>query len=201
MKQLAFFQGLTRWSSERWTACRCAWHRLFFSAVMHSWKPRQPSFYYLKRLTAALFTCSSRQQDMPFRCGLFFFGWFGEVWGPWSLITNFACNVDASYESFGFRLLNLTVSPCFLDVFPTSLTQCGILVGTRRRWDFKVNSVEVTWWISSHKLSLKLRLSLRLPLSGSKMLFSINSSLHKLNPISNIFSNSFLSKSPMYSSL
>ena len=42
------------------------------------------------------------------------------------------------------RLLNLTVSPCFLDVFPTSLTQCGTLVGIRKRWDFKVNFVEVT---------------------------------------------------------
>ena len=31
--------------------------------------------------------------------------------------------------------------PCFLDVFPTSLTRCGTLAGIRKRWDFKVNSV------------------------------------------------------------
>ena len=38
---------------------------------------------------------------------------------------------------------------------------------------------------------LKLRLRLRLPLLGSRMRFSINNSLHKLNLTSNIFSNSF----------
>ena len=40
---MAFFRSFTRRSSECWTACRCAWHRLFFAADMHSWKPRQQS--------------------------------------------------------------------------------------------------------------------------------------------------------------
>ena len=43
----------------------------------------------------------------------------------------------------------------------------------------------------NQQLSLKLRLRLRLPLLGSRTRFSINSSLHKLNLTSNIFSNSF----------
>ena len=107
--------------------------------------------------------------------------------GPWSLITTLAWIVDAYiFFELGFNQSNLTVLPYFLDGFPTSLTRCGTLAGIRKRWDFKVNPVEVTWWISSHKLRLRLRLLLL----GSKMLFSINSSLHKLNLISNISSNS-----------
>ena len=82
-----------------------------------------------------------------------------------------------------FHYNNLTVLPCFLDGFPTSLTRCGTLDGVRKRWDFKVNFVEEIWWISSHKLSLKLRLRLNLPLSGSKIRSSTNNSLLKLSPI------------------
>ena len=41
-----------------------------------------------------------------------------------------------------FYYNNLTVLPCFLDGFPTSLTRCGTLDGVRNRWGFKVNFVE-----------------------------------------------------------
>ena len=88
---------------------------------------------------------------------------------------------------------NLTVRPCFLDGFPTSLTRCGTLDGIHNRWDFQVNFVEVIWWTNSHKLSLKLRLRRNLQLLGSKIQSWINNLRHKLNLISSISNSFFLS--------
>ena len=92
-----------------------------------------------------------------------------------------------------FSSLNLTQSPCSLAAFLTSLNRCGTLDGTHRLWDFKVNFVEVTWWINSLKPSLKLRPRHRLLFCVSKMPYSTNSSTHKPNLISNTSSSSFLS--------
>ena len=77
-------------------------------------------------------------------------------------------------------LLNLIVKPCFRDAFPTSRTLCGILDGTLRRWVFRVNFVEVIQWVNS----LKLRLRRRSQHFNNRMRCWINTSIHKLNPIS-----------------
>ena len=96
-----------------------------------------------------------------------------------------------------FNLLNLTLPPCFLDVFPTSLTRCGTLDGVRNRWDCKVNFVEVMQWISSLRLSLKLRLRHNLHTSENKIPFSINNLLPRLSLTFSTFNSSFRSINPL----
>ena len=157
------------------------------------------------------------RQAHDFRCGdSFFFGrWWGstvhlihlntdsrrwewiEYRGPLSLITNFAWIVDASFQTKFFHYNNLTVLPCSLDGFPPPPTRCGTLDGIHNRWDFKGNFVEVIWWTSSHKLSLKLRLRRNLLILGSKIPSWINNWRHKLSLISSTFNNSFLSINPL----
>ena len=61
--------------------------------------------------------------------------------------------------NFILILLNLTLKPCFRDAFPTSRTPCGILDGTLRRWDFRVNFVEVIQWANSLKLRPQAQIS------------------------------------------
>ena len=61
-----------------------------------------------------------------------------------SLITKFCMQCGCILLKLNcFYPNRLTLLPCFLDGFQTSLNPCGTLDGLQRRWDFKVNFVEV----------------------------------------------------------
>ena len=182
-----------------------------------SLKPRQQSSFSveLKRLPAAIFTWSGNRTCFTGVVTSFWLLWWGltvhlihlntdsrrwgwiEYRGPLSLITNFAWIVDASFQTKFF--IKTTWQCCHVPwtVSHRPLTRCGTLDGIHNRWDFKVNFVEVIWWTSSHKLSLKLRLRRNLLILGSKIPSWINNLRHKLSLISRTFNNLFLSINPL----
>ena len=84
--------------------------------------------------------------------------------------------------------------PCSRGAFPTSRNPCGTLDRTLRRWDFMVNFAGVIQCVNS----LKLRLRRRSQHFNNRMRCGINTSTHKLNPISTT-SNSLFHSTNLHS--